>query len=42
MVGWLGIAGEETAVRGAVLLAFLPDDGPTGALWSWDGTRAPW
>lgn len=27
---------------GAVRLALLPDDGPTGALWSWDGTRAPW
>lgn len=30
------------AAAGAVRLAFLPDDGPTGALWSWDGTRAPW
>ena len=30
------------AAQGAVRLALLPDDGPTGALWSWDGTRAPW
>jgi len=30
------------AAAGVVRLAFLPDDGPTGALWSWDGTRAPW
>jgi NAD(P)-dependent dehydrogenase (short-subunit alcohol dehydrogenase family) len=30
------------AAAGAVRLALLPDDGPTGALWSWDGTRAPW
>jgi NAD(P)-dependent dehydrogenase (short-subunit alcohol dehydrogenase family) len=30
------------AASGAVRLAFLPDDGPTGAFWSWDGTRAPW
>jgi NAD(P)-dependent dehydrogenase (short-subunit alcohol dehydrogenase family) len=30
------------AATGAVRLALLPDGGPTGALWSWDGTRAPW
>jgi NAD(P)-dependent dehydrogenase (short-subunit alcohol dehydrogenase family) len=30
------------AASGAVRLALVPDDGPTGALWSWDGTRAPW
>lgn len=42
------IAGMSTggdpaeAATGAVRLALLPDDGPTGALWSWDGTRAPW
>ena len=30
------------AATGAVRLALLPDHGPTGALWSWDGTRAPW
>jgi NAD(P)-dependent dehydrogenase (short-subunit alcohol dehydrogenase family) len=30
------------AAAGAVRLALLPDGGPTGALWSWDGTLAPW
>lgn len=30
------------AAECAVRLALLPDDGPSGALWSWDGTRAPW
>jgi NAD(P)-dependent dehydrogenase (short-subunit alcohol dehydrogenase family) len=37
------VGGEPAeAATGAVRLALLPDDGPTGALWSWDGTRAPW
>lgn len=30
------------AAAGAVRLAQLPDDGPTGQLFSWDGTLAPW
>lgn len=30
------------AAAGAVRLALLPDDGPTGQLFSWDGTLAPW
>ena len=30
------------AATGVVRLALLPDDGPTGILWSWDGTRVPW
>ena len=30
------------AAGGAVRLALLPDDGPTGGLWSWDGSLAPW
>jgi NAD(P)-dependent dehydrogenase (short-subunit alcohol dehydrogenase family) len=30
------------AAAGAVRLALLPDDGPTGELFSWDGTVAPW
>ncbi len=30
------------AAAGAVRLAQLPDDGPTGQLFSWDGTVAPW
>ncbi len=27
---------------GAVRLALLPDDGPSGEFLSWDGTRVPW
>ncbi|GHH72531.1 short-chain dehydrogenase [Streptomyces sulfonofaciens] len=27
---------------GAVALALLPDDGPTGGFFSWDGTPVPW
>jgi len=30
------------AAAGAVRLALLPDDGPTGAFISWDGTPVPW
>jgi NAD(P)-dependent dehydrogenase (short-subunit alcohol dehydrogenase family) len=30
------------AAAAAVRLALLPDDGPTGKLFSWDGTIAPW
>ena len=30
------------AAAGAVRLATLPDDGPTGEFRSWDGTPAPW
>ncbi|MGW5667983.1 SDR family oxidoreductase [Micromonospora sp. NPDC003776] len=30
------------AAAGAVKLALLPDDGPTGEFLSWDGTRVPW
>jgi NAD(P)-dependent dehydrogenase (short-subunit alcohol dehydrogenase family) len=30
------------AAAGAVRLALLPDDGPTGEFFSWDGTRVPW
>jgi NAD(P)-dependent dehydrogenase (short-subunit alcohol dehydrogenase family) len=30
------------AAAGAVRLALLPDDGPSGQLFSWDGTAAPW
>jgi NAD(P)-dependent dehydrogenase (short-subunit alcohol dehydrogenase family) len=30
------------AAAGATWLAVLPDDGPTGKLFSWDGTVAPW
>jgi NAD(P)-dependent dehydrogenase (short-subunit alcohol dehydrogenase family) len=30
------------AAAGAVRLALLGDDGPTGEFFSWDGTTAPW
>ena len=30
------------AAAGAVWLALLPDDGPTGGFFSWDATPAPW
>jgi NAD(P)-dependent dehydrogenase (short-subunit alcohol dehydrogenase family) len=30
------------AAREAVDLALLPDDGPTGGFFSWDGTAVPW
>ncbi len=30
------------AAAGAIRLALLPDDGPSGGFWSWDGTRVPW
>src|SRR6476469_8245746 len=35
--------GDPTEAADAVVrLAQLPDDGPTGTLFSWDGTIAPW
>ncbi|GLY74899.1 SDR family oxidoreductase [Actinoallomurus iriomotensis] len=30
------------AAEGAVRLALLPDDGPSGEFFSWDGTPVPW
>jgi NAD(P)-dependent dehydrogenase (short-subunit alcohol dehydrogenase family) len=43
LVAGMTVGGDPAeAATGAVRLALLPDDGPTGALWSWDGTRAPW
>lgn len=30
------------AAAGAVALALLPEDGPTGRFLSWDGTAVPW
>jgi NAD(P)-dependent dehydrogenase (short-subunit alcohol dehydrogenase family) len=30
------------AAAGAVRLALLPEDGPTGQFLSWDGTAVPW
>jgi NAD(P)-dependent dehydrogenase (short-subunit alcohol dehydrogenase family) len=37
-------AGKDPAeaAAAAVRLALLPDDGPTGGFFSWDGTLAPW
>jgi NAD(P)-dependent dehydrogenase (short-subunit alcohol dehydrogenase family) len=43
LIARMSVGGDAAeAAAGAVRLALLPDDGPTGALWSWDGTRAPW
>ncbi|MBT2503775.1 SDR family NAD(P)-dependent oxidoreductase [Curtobacterium sp. ISL-83] len=43
LVPGMSVGGDPTeAATGGLRLAFLPDDGPTGALWSWDGTRVPW
>lgn len=42
LVAGMSIGGDPgEAATGAVRLALLPDDAPSGALWSWDGTRAP-
>ncbi|MFJ5516988.1 SDR family oxidoreductase [Streptomyces griseoluteus] len=37
-------AGDDPAeaAQGAVRLALLADDGPTGGFFSWDGTPVPW
>jgi len=42
IAGMTGGGDPAEAAAGAVRLALLPDGGPTGALWSWDGTIAPW
>jgi NAD(P)-dependent dehydrogenase (short-subunit alcohol dehydrogenase family) len=43
LIAGMTIGGDPAeAATGAVRLALLPDDGPSGGLWSWDGTRAPW
>jgi NAD(P)-dependent dehydrogenase (short-subunit alcohol dehydrogenase family) len=43
LIAGMSVGGDPAeAATGAVRLALLPDDGPTGALWSWDGIRAPW
>ncbi|WP_167133254.1 SDR family NAD(P)-dependent oxidoreductase [Paramicrobacterium chengjingii] len=42
VVGATGGGDPAEAATGVVRLALLPDDGPTAALWSWDGTRVPW
>ncbi|MEV7388809.1 MULTISPECIES: SDR family oxidoreductase [unclassified Streptomyces] len=40
--GITGGGDPAEAARGAVRLALLPDDGPTGGFFSWDGTPVPW
>lgn len=40
--GMTGGGDPAEAATGVVRLALLPDDAPTGALWSWDGTPVPW
>jgi NAD(P)-dependent dehydrogenase (short-subunit alcohol dehydrogenase family) len=43
LIAGMSVGGDPAeAAEGAVRLALLPDGGPTGALWSWDGTLAPW
>ena len=43
LIAGMSVGGDPAeAATGAVRLALIPDDGPTGALWSWDGTRVPW
>jgi NAD(P)-dependent dehydrogenase (short-subunit alcohol dehydrogenase family) len=41
---WAAALGEDPAeaARGALWLARLPDDGPTGKFFSWDTTEVPW
>ncbi|MGB3373667.1 MAG: SDR family NAD(P)-dependent oxidoreductase [Microbacterium sp.] len=43
LIAGMSVGGDPAeAATGAVRLALLPDGGPTGALWSWNGTRVPW
>jgi NAD(P)-dependent dehydrogenase (short-subunit alcohol dehydrogenase family) len=43
LIAGMTVGGDPAeAAEGAVRLALLPDGGPTGALWSWDGTLVPW
>lgn len=43
LIPGMSVGGDPAeAATGAVRLALLPDDGPTGGLWSWDGTPVPW
>jgi NAD(P)-dependent dehydrogenase (short-subunit alcohol dehydrogenase family) len=37
-----GAGDPAEGAAGAVRLALLPDDGPTGGFFSWDGTPVPW
>ncbi|MFG2937196.1 SDR family oxidoreductase [Streptomyces sp. NPDC048282] len=40
--GITGGGDPAEAAPGAVRLALLPDDGPTGGFFSWDGAPVPW
>ncbi|MFJ9561007.1 SDR family oxidoreductase [Streptomyces fuscichromogenes] len=44
LVPGAAVGGGDPAegARGVVRLALLPDDGPTGGFFSWDGTPVPW
>ncbi len=43
LVPGMTVGGDPAeAATGAVRLALISDDGPTGSLWSWDGSRVPW
>ncbi|MEU3517707.1 SDR family oxidoreductase [Streptomyces sp. NPDC006654] len=44
LVPGLAARGGDAAegARGVVHLALLPDDGPTGGFFSWDGSPVPW
>jgi hypothetical protein len=35
-------AAIAAAAAGAVRLTLLPDDGPTGGFFSWEGSIVPW
>ncbi|SDO55891.1 NADP-dependent 3-hydroxy acid dehydrogenase YdfG [Nakamurella panacisegetis] len=40
--GITGGGDPAEAAAAAVRLALLPEDGPTGGMWSWDGSLVPW
>ena len=43
LIPGMSVGGDPAeAAAGALRLALLPDGGPTGGLWSWDGTLVPW
>ncbi|MFT4306763.1 MAG: SDR family oxidoreductase, partial [Microbacterium sp.] len=43
LVPGMTVGGDAAEAAAAVVrLATLPDTGPTGGFWSWDGTRTPW
>ncbi len=43
LVPGMTVGGDPAeAAAAAVRLALLPDDAPSGGLWSWDGSLVPW